>query len=303
MTKAKALVVLVPAALALVAGVAAASSTSVTITTPKEGQSFSKKRVPQLPVVGGVTFAASTPNTTRFFLRRDGCGTSNDNPHLSVISGTDPGDGCGLVVTSVVGAGGIVDSNASVDFPSSDGMPLAYDAGRSITGTIDLENFAVSGQPNGAGQVTVTVSMEALYQGNGVDMGSDSESVLVTPLAADYPVQFTITPNQALDQADLSGIDLRVHVEGPFVFSGFIGNSGKSWVDVPSYTASVHKSVLLSLDDPTFSSPIPVAINTSQDGWSVVIPTPAVGKHTLYAESVQGFDSSSVVARHFTVTK
>jgi hypothetical protein len=145
--------------------------------------------------------------------------------------------------------------------------------------------------------------MEALYQGNGVSMGSDSETVMVTPLSQDYPVKFTVSPNQSLDQADLSGIDLRVHVEGPFVFSGFIGNSGKSWASVPSYTASVHKTVLLSLDDPTFASPIPVAINSSQNGWSVVIPTPAVGKHTLYAQSVQGFDSSTVAVRHFTVTK
>ena len=303
MSRAKALAVLVPAALALIAGVATASSTSVTITSPREGQSVSLRRVPNLPVYGSVTFAAATPNTTRFFMRRDGCGTSNDNPHLSVTSGTDGGDGCGLVVSSVAGPGGTVDQGAFVDYPSEDGMPLTVDASRAITGTIDLEDFTVEGAPAGAGQVTVDVSMEALYQGNGVDIGSDSENVLVTPAAQDYPVQFTISPNQILDRKDLSGIDLRVHVEGPYVFSGFIGNSGKSWVDVPSYTASVNRTVLLSLDDPTFASPIPVAINSGYSGWSVVIPTPAVGKHTLYAESVQGFSTSSVVVRHFTVTR
>src|SRR5256885_2482527 len=77
-SRAKALVVLIPAALALLAGVAVASSTSVTITTPKEGQSFSKKKVPQLPVTGDVTFAAANANTSLFYVRRDGCGSAHD---------------------------------------------------------------------------------------------------------------------------------------------------------------------------------------------------------------------------------
>jgi hypothetical protein len=299
-SKAKALVVLVPAALALVAGVALASSTSVTITTPKEGQSFSKKRVPQLPVTGGVTFAAATPNTSLFYVRRDGCGTSNDNPHLSISTGTDAGSGCGSLINGVVGAGGDADAGAFVDYPSTDGMPLALDASRNITGTFDIQGFF---GPAAAGVMEADVSMEALVNGNGVPIGSDTEMVVLDPTASDNYINFTITPNAALDKVDLAGVDLRLHLHGPYAFSGFVGTNGASFVNIPSYTASVNRSVLLSLDDPTFASPIPVAINTAGTGWSVVIPTPAVGKHTLYAESVQGFDTSSVVARHFSVTK
>src|SRR6202008_4435686 len=125
-----------------------------------------------------------------------------------------------------VGAGGTVDQGASVDYPATDGMPLTLDAGRTATGTIDLESFGITDPlAAGAGVLAVSIDMGALYQGNGVQIGSDSESVLVTPNQTDYPVAFSIQPNGALDQADLSGIDLRVHVEGPFVFSGFIGNS------------------------------------------------------------------------------
>jgi len=282
---------------ALVSGAAASSSTSVKITTPKSGSTIKLGSNPYTAVAGTVSFAAATAQATRFYLRRDDCGGSNDNPHLSVVNGTDNGDGCGLILTSFAGPGGDVDHGAFVDFPSTDGMPLAFDSGQNVTGTIDLESLAGAG----TGLLEVDVSMEALDHGNGVDIGSDSESVLITPLAGDYPVAFTIQPNAALDGHDLSGIDLRVHVHGPFVFSGFIGNSGKSWTDVPSYTASVNESVQVSLDDATFSNPVPARLSGST--WSVAIPTPAIGKHTLYAESTQGFDTSAPASTTFTVRK
>ena len=300
MSKAKALVVLVPTALALIAGVAFGSSTSITITTPKEGQTISKKRTPQLPIVGGVSFAASDANTSLFYVRRDGCGTSSDNPHLSSSSGTDAGSGCGSLINGVVGAGGDADAGSFTDYPSTDGMPLTLDASRDITGTFDIQGFIGPAQ---AGVMEADVSLEALVNGNGVSLGSVTEMVVLDPTANDNVVNYTITPNAALDKTDLSGIDLRLHLHGPYVFSGFVATNGLSYVNVPSYSASTHKSVLLSLDDPTFANAIPVAINSAGSGWSVVIPTPAVGKHTLYAESTQGFDTSSVVARHFVVGK
>src|SRR5438105_4238922 len=159
----------------LLCGAPAAAATTLTITTPRAGQSYSLHRNPYIPVAGGVAFAPASPSTTTFFLRRDGCGTSNDNPHLSVTKGTDAGDGCGLVLTSVVGVGGTVDQAASVDFPSTDGMPLTLDASRMVSGTIDLESFGITDPlAAGTGLMTVTVEMEALYQGNGVPIGSDS---------------------------------------------------------------------------------------------------------------------------------
>ena len=300
MSRVKALAVLLPAALALIAGVATASSTSITITTPKEGQSFSKARTPNLPVFGSVSFATATPTSTEFYVRRDGCGTSSDNPHLSVQTGTDVGSGCGSLINGVIGVGGDADAGAFVDYPSVDGMPLSLDASRSITGTIDVQGLVGPAQ---AGVMEADVSLEALVGGNGVPVGSVTEMVVLDPTASDNLINFTIQPNQALNKQDLSALDLRLHLHGPYTFSGFVATNGASFVTVPSYTASVARAVLLSLDDPTFASPIPVAINTSYNGWSVVIPTPAAGKHTLYAESVQGFDTSAVVVRHFTVAK
>src|SRR5437868_612947 len=93
---------------AIAAGGALSATTSVTITTPKANQKVSQKQNPYLAVAGTATFADTTAGTTRFFLRRDGCGTSSDNPHLSVTSGTDGGDGCGLIFNAVAGPGGDV---------------------------------------------------------------------------------------------------------------------------------------------------------------------------------------------------
>jgi hypothetical protein len=294
---------LLTAAAALAAGVAsAATGPSVTVTSPTAGQKISARHNSYIAVAGAASFAAPAVQTTRFYLRRDGCGTSNDNPHLSVASGIDVGDGCGLLLTSVVGAGGTIDHAAFVDYPSTDGVPLTFDAGPPVNGTIDLESVGiVDPVAAGAGALTVTIDMEALYQGNGVPIGSDAETVLVTPTQTSYPVAFTIQPNGALGKADPSGIDLRVHVEGPFVFSGFIGNSGKSWVDIPGWSASFNQSVQLSLDDSSFAKPLPARLDTTN--WSVAIPTPALGQHVVYARAVQGFDTGAPASRSFTVTK
>jgi hypothetical protein len=298
-SRAKALAVLVPAALALIAGVAVADSTpSVTIVTPKQGQNISRSRVQYFVASGKSTFATPSQASTNFYLRRDGCGTSSDNPHLSVTTGTDAGTGCGFV-----GGNGFVSdvspSLFSVNYPSIDGMPLTLDSSRPIQGVLDLRNAAA-----GIGRVTLDFTAEALVNGNGIVVGTDSENVLVTPAASDYPVTFTITPTAQLDKVDLSGIDLNVYIHGAYSDSGYIRNSGASYMTVPSWTASLHRSVLLSVDDPTFAAPITSTLDSSNANWYTAVPTPqTLGKHTFYAEAVQGFNTSAVAVRSFNVTK
>lgn len=280
---------------ALVSGVAvAASGPSATITSPTAGQKVSARHTPYLALAGTASFATAAAETTRFYLRRDGCGTASDNPHLSITSGTDGGDGCGLILDSVVGLGGDVDRGAFVDFPASDGMPLAFDPSRTIAGTIDITGTA-------AGAVEVDVSLEGLVGGNGVPIGSTTTTTVLDPTVSDNPVPFTIQPDASLAGTDLQGLDLRVHIHGPALDAGFIGLSGKSSVDVPSFTASVNRSVAVSIDDPTFASTVPGRLSGTT--WSVAVPTPAVGTHTVYARATQGFDTGPTASRSFTVTK
>jgi len=280
---------------ALVSGIAiAANGPATTITSPTAGQKVSARHSSYLAIAGTASFAPSAAGTTRFYLRRDGCGTSSDNPHLSVTSGTDGGDGCGLVLNSVVGLGGDVDQGAFVDFPASDGMPLSLDSSRTVNGTIDVTGTAV-------GAVEVDVSLEALAGGRGVPVGSTTTTTMLDPTVSDNPVAFTIPSDASLVGTDLQGLDLRVHIHGPALDAGFVGLSGKSWVDVPSFAASVNTSVDVSLDDPTFANAVPARLSGA--AWSVAVPTPAVGTHTVYARAAQGFDTGSTTSRSFTVTK
>jgi len=285
----------VAAAVALTAVAAsAATTTSVTITTPKSGQNVSLRKNSYLAVAGSATFAPTTAGTTRFYLRRDGCGTSNDNPHLSVTTGTDGGDGCGLLFNAVVGAGGDVDQGAFIDFPASDGMPLALSTGGPITGQISLTGAQV-------GVAYVDVTLEALVNGEAVTLGKATGSAVLDPTGADTPVPFSIQPSSTLDGSDLQALDLRVLVHGPNVYSGFVSLNGHSFADVPSYAASVNESVQVSLDDSSFANAVPARLSGSS--WSVALQTPAIGKHTIYARSTQGFDTSAPTSVTFTVTK
>jgi hypothetical protein len=280
------------AATAVVAGIASAS-TSVSITSPASGSKVSLHRTPYLAIAGGATFADTSAGTTRFFLRRDGCGTTDDNPHLSVTSGTDAGDGCGLVINQV-GVVGDVDQSAFIDFPASDGMPLALDGTKPISGQI-----ALTGAQVGIAEVDVTLA--ALVGGQAVTIGSTTGSAVLDPTGNDTPVPFTIQPNLSLDGSDVQALDLRVQIHGPNVLSGFVSLNGASYVDMPSHAASVNESVSVSIDDPTFANAVPARLDGSS--WTVAVATPAVGKHTVYARSTQGYDTSSTASSTFTVTK
>jgi hypothetical protein len=283
--------------LATVSGAAAAgAATSVTITSPRNGQSVSLKRSPYTAVAGDVAFSPTAATTTRFYLRRDRCGTSNDNPHLSVSTGTDAGDGCGTLFDAV-GLGGDLVQSAFVDFPASDGMPLAFDAGRPISGVIALTGAQV-------GLAQVDVSLEALVNGEPVLLGSETNaSAMLDPTGAATPVPFSMTPDAGFAGADVQALDLRVRIHGPNVYSGFVSLNGNSYVDLGSFASSVNKSVLVSLDDPSFANAVPARLEATGATWSVAIPTPAIGSHTLYARSQQGFDAPGTASITFKVTK
>jgi hypothetical protein len=290
------LVLLALAALvAALTAVAAFSATpSVTITGPKSGQKVSLRQNPYLAVSGTAAFADTSAGTTQFFLRRDGCGTSADNPHLSITSGTDAGDGCGLIIDQVGPVGDVAPQASFTDYPAVDGMPLAYDGTQPIDGQISLTGAQV-------GLAEVDVDLQALVGGNAVDIGSATGSAILDPTGNSTPVPFTIAPNPSLDGSDIQALDLRVTIHGPNVYSGFVALSGASWVKVPSHAASVNKGVEISVDDPSFANPTPARISGTT--WSVAIPTPAVGKHTIYAESTQGYSTSAPASVAFSVTK
>ena len=281
------------AAAAAAVGIASAASNAVTISSPGNGSKVSLKRTPYLAIAGGATFAATSAGSTRLYLRRDGCGTANDNPHLSVTTGTEAGDGCGLILNAV-GPVGDVDQSSFIDFPASDGMPLALDGTKAIEGQIALTGAQV-------GLAEVDVTLTALVGGQPVTIGSTTGSAVLDPTGNDTPVPFTIQPNLSLDGSDVQALDLRVQVHGPNVYSGFVALNGQSYANVPSHAASVNTSVQVSIDDATFAHAVPARVDGSS--WSVALATPPVGKHTIYSRSTQGYTTSPTASSTFTVTR
>jgi len=287
-------VALVLVAALTLAGIAAAGTPVpvVKITSPKSGSAVSLKKTPYLAIAGTATFAPTTAQTTTFYLRRDGCGTANDNPHLSINTGTDAGDGCGLVVNGVTGLGGDADQAAFIDFPASDGTPAALDGTRSIDGVIALTGGQV-------GLAEVDVDLSALVGGQAVDLGSTTSTATLDPTATSTPVPFSIPANSSLDGSDIQALDLRVHIHGPNVYSGFMALSGASYLDLPTYAASTHQSVSITVDG---QSTYPARLSGST--WSVAIPTPTpTGKHSISAQATQGYTTSAQTVITINVTK
>ena len=58
------------------------------------------------------------------------------------------------------------------------------------------------------------MSLEALVNGQAVEVGSDSASAVLDPTVSDNAVAFAITPSASLAGADVQALDLRVHVHG-----------------------------------------------------------------------------------------
>jgi hypothetical protein len=295
----------VAVAAALASAAAYAASAPLTITSPRSGATIRLQQTPSLAVAGTVAFAPVNATSTKFYLRRDGCGTAADNPHMSTTAGDpDAGDGCGSLIY-VVGVGSQDTSTYTTSYPASDGVPFLLDATRTVQGVVDVEGYqGVTGTGGkGVGQLTVNVSLDGLADGQVVNLGSDAETVTLTPPTTDYAVPFTITLPSSLDDANVDALALNVRYSGPYAGSGFTGLSGKSWVTVPTLSASRQRSVEVSLDDPNFGQPITASLIGSATGWSVAVPTPAVGRHTVYARSVQGGSAIATASSTFKVAK
>jgi hypothetical protein len=278
----------------LVAGIAVATP-KVTIKSPASGATISRSATPKLHIKGGVRFDSAGSSTQTFYLRRDNCGTTADNPHLSVTSGTDVGDGCGLVV-NYIGANDV--TQVVQDYPSvaADGVPFALDATKPITGTFDIQGFLGQGQ---AGNMTVDFMLSGQTTAGNVTIGTDSETIMLDPTKTDQLIPINITPGAGFNKAQFASLNLETNIHGQNLLSGAVGLSGKSFFIVS--TAGSAGSVQVSLDDANFAHPLTAKLGSTSTTYSLSIPTPTVGAHTIYVRAVQGSVQSAAVSRSFTV--
>ena len=126
---------------------------------------------------------------------------------------------------------------------------------------------------------------------------------VLDPTASDNPVAFTIQPERVARRRRPAGArPARAHPRAERrqrVRRHCRASRGSTCR--PTRRAS-NQSVEVSVDDPTFANAGPGAPRPARR-WSVAVPTPAVGTHTIYARSTQGFDTGAAASQPFTVTK
>lgn len=275
----------VVAAGAVLAMNGAQAATSIAITSPAAGSTFSKAVDETITVTGTSSFGPAVPESRTFYLRGSGCGAT-EAFWLSVESGTDEYDGCGTIgglpVNEVIYQLG----GGANTFSAQDGVPAILDASKDVTGTIRAESWTGDGTP-GVGQVVVEVSLAgADAEGNSVTIGTDT--LEATNTGADgVQLPFTFNIADALDKVALTELALSVEVHGVNQNSSNLGLSGDSKFTLPVLDAGL---VEVSSDSSTFSASKTVKAELASDGtWTAEIPTPAIGaSRKIYARAVQG---------------
>lgn len=259
---------------------AASAAPVIAITSPTNGSSVSASSE-LMDVAGTVSFDAPVATARRWFLRRDDCGGTADNPHLSTKQGSDGGDGCGNLLAPVSG-------NAE-SYSAVDGLPATLEAGE-ITGQLTVSSFqGLVGSPVGvgAGQWTANITIGGSdATGRFVTVAQISETYLVTPNAPENTVPFSAPLDASLVGSQLRSLTMDVEVvpDPGSGLHGFIGASGTSYFDLPILDAGT-----VQVSTSTSFSPSTTATATvNPDGtWHAEVPTPSVGTRQVRARAIQ----------------
>jgi len=280
------------------------SGPTVTLTSPANGTTLDPGTT-TLNVTGSAAFPASfypaAPAT--FYLRRDACGTSNDNPHLSRQPSTaDAGEGCAQTLSglSALGQPGITgDFNTAYALTTTD-LPVVLGSGAPVSGTIYEQAWNAVPSPS------VTLDIELNSGGttiaDQVVSGAVTDPTDATPGA--FPFSFAV-PSQFVGTV-LDNLSLIVHVrstEGPEYTEL---NNPHSFVSLPlaAGTVPAGAQVQLSVDDPGFATPVTATV-LSDLSFAASVPVgslaPAPSTHTLYARAVAGATSGTPVSATFLI--
>lgn len=166
---------------------------------------------------------AAAPLTSKFYLRANGCGATQEAGRLDPKSGADTSDGCGTigglpVDEAIARAEGAVFDDYDT---GKAGIPVKLDSTRKVTGQISVASWFGAG---GAGEIAVDLVLTArTTAGKTIDFGT--VTVTKTTASADAVVSFPFTFNVPASgkNATLSHITLSVAQRG-----ANIGYSGKS---------------------------------------------------------------------------
>ncbi len=276
---------------------------SITLTSPANNSVVSRSQTPSLALAGGVTFDVPQPTSTQFFVRRQGCGTANDNLRLSVTSGTD-NSGCGttgaITPLNEIGSTVGVIAPASENYSAVDGLPVTLDAAKPITGVITLSSYQPPAYA-GAGTVSIQVTLSGTVGVDNLALGTTTVGYTALPAEAPKSTAWSITPPSNLDKNDLTSLTLNVLIRGVHAMHGFMAYGGASHLTVPSYSASFNRKVEIAADSGTFSS-AGVTLAGDLASWTGSMTTPGVGGHFIRARAVQGGQVSGTATNVINVT-
>ena len=282
----------------VLAALPALATPTIAITSPVEGETVFRSDE-TFTAAGTATFDTALPADRTFYMRRDGCGTTADNPHLSIVQGTDAGEGCGDLRNGAPYAA--FDAGAPDPFADGDsyspvnGLPVTLDGSKTVRGTLSWGSW--SGL-NDAGAYTVRFTLAGLKGNQGVVIGTDDVAVTNTPGTAEPVVaNYEIAIPAALDRAVLSSLTLTPRFTGATAMTGYINYSGASFLKVPVMdTGLVEVST-----SATFSATATRPATLMADGtWIGDLPVPAVGARKVYARAIQ--NGAKIVSAPVSIT-
>jgi hypothetical protein len=182
----------------------------------------------------------------RYYLRRDGCGSDNDNTRLSTTDGPDVGcwySDSGIlydVVTELFAAAG-EDIDLSEAYPAADGLPLKLDATKPITGELvlyggDCIDDPLPCSPIGitAGQARFEVKVYATIGGEEKEIGTFTDEFTATP-GSTHTTKLSVPIDGALNGATVEAFRITVYRGGTAYGPGGISyDDPASFVSVPT---------------------------------------------------------------------
>ena len=185
------------------------------------------------------TVTKIVPVDAKFFLRRADCGGADDQVRLSIVDGTDEGNGCGSYLqgsgNEVMIAAGDPEGLVDVIWTATDGIPFVLDVSKELKGAITLESDGLPPAFIGAGPAELEVILTGTSGGATKTLGSAVIEHTVTPGEGSHTYEFSLKLDAALAKAQFSSLDLVTRVRGAAANHGFFElDDPASYITIPT---------------------------------------------------------------------
>ena len=180
--------------------------------------------------------AATTPTTTRLFMRADGDACPGEK-YLGLKAGANEprcGYQAGAPFREASLAGAPVAADAT-DFTTRSPFAATLDAARDVTGNVRVYSWSQT-QRAAVGELRVDVAVVGVtLSGQTVTLGTASSKQTINPTnSAMVSFPFTIPVDDALAGTQLKSVTTTVDIRGAHLFSGYHQLNGESFVDLPT---------------------------------------------------------------------